>query len=99
NALGIREAAQRHLIGLFERRFAARVEAFTGLPAARHIGGRLMVVHDSGDDIVPHDHSTAMLREIPGATLLTTRDLGHSALTRDTATIQAIADFLDGTRA
>lgn len=97
NALGIRQPARERLIGLFEKRFAARVEAYTALPAASRIGARLLVVHDSGDDIVPWTHSEAMLREIPGATLVTTRDLGHSLLTRDEATIRAIADFLDGT--
>lgn len=94
NALGLREPARRHLTGLFEKRFAARVEAFTALPAARHIGARLLVVHDIGDDIVPHAHSSAVLPHVPAAKMLTTRDLGHSALTRDAATIEAIADFL-----
>ena len=63
----------------------SNVEAFTALPAARHIGARLLVVHDIGDDIVPHAHSSAVLPHVPAAKMLTTRDLGHSALTRDAA--------------
>lgn len=94
-ALGIRAPAQRRLVGLFERRFAAGVEAFTALPAALGIGARLLVVHDTGDDIVPYSHSESLLRDIPGATIFTTRELGHSALTRDAATIGEIVRFLD----
>lgn len=96
SSLGIREPARRRLVALFERRFNAGVEAFTALPAATHIGARLLVVHDSGDDIVPYAHCEALAQTVPDAEVLTTRDLGHSALTRDAATIGRIVDFVDG---
>src|SRR5690606_35935686 len=96
DALGIRGEARRRLVGLFEKRFDAKVEDFCSLPGAARIAARLLIVHDAEDDIVPHAHSEAVARAAPAATLLTTRSLGHSALTRDAATIRAIVDFVDG---
>ncbi len=96
DALRIREATRQHLARLFERRFAVSPAAFTALPGARGIPARLLVVHDEGDDIVPHAHSTALLQDIAGAILHTTRELGHSLLTRDHATIRHIVEFVDG---
>lgn len=98
DALGIHESAQQHLARLFERRFAAGAEAFTAAPAARHIRAQLLVVHDGGDDIVPYAHSEQLLRDLPDATFLATRDLGHSALTRDAATIDQVVRFVEANR-
>lgn len=98
DAMAIRERTRKCMTRLFENRFDARVEAFAALPAASRIGARLLVLHDRGDDIVPYTHSEAVLRDIPGATLVTTRELGHSALTRDAQTIAAIVEFLESNR-
>src|SRR5690606_4041424 len=76
DAMDIRPPTRACMTRLFQRRFNASVEAFAALPAVSRIGGRLLVLHDVGDDIVPCSHSEAVLREIPGATLVTTRDLG-----------------------
>jgi len=95
DAMDIRPPTRACMTRLFQRRFNASVEAFAALPAVSRIGGRLLVLHDVGDDIVPCSHSEAVLREIPGATLVTTRDLGHSALTRDAPTIQRIVEFIE----
>lgn len=95
DALGISTARQR-LVELFARRFHAPMQEFSALPGAAHIAARLLVVHDEADDIIPFAHSEAVLRAAPSARLLATRALGHSALTRDAATIGAIVDFIDG---
>jgi pimeloyl-ACP methyl ester carboxylesterase len=103
NALGIGTATRAKLVGLFEQRFRAGVDSYASLPGAARIAARLLLVHDGGDDIVPSAHSDALLREagarvgVGGRTarLINTAGLGHSALTRDAATITQIADFLD----
>jgi pimeloyl-ACP methyl ester carboxylesterase len=93
-SLGIRPATHARLNALFEQRFSARVVDFASQPGAGHINARLLLVHDSGDDIVPHAHSEALRRQLAQATVITTTGLGHSALTRDAATIGRIIDFL-----
>lgn len=100
NALEIQAATRTRLVGLFERRFRAGVESYASLPGTARIAARLLLVHDSGDDIVPWTHSDELLREAGARAghstrLLNTAGLGHSALTRDAATIAQIADFLD----
>jgi pimeloyl-ACP methyl ester carboxylesterase len=107
SALQIRAATRASLVELFERRFRAGVENYAALPGAARIAARLLLVHDAGDDIVPWGHSDELLREagagvaiggggaVRSVRLLNTAGLGHSALTRDAATIARIADFLD----
>lgn len=94
-ALGLRPTTRARLQALFERRFNASVASFATLPGTRHIGARVLLVHDGGDDIVPLAHSMELQRQVPAAQLLQTSGLGHSALTRDAATITRIAEFLD----
>jgi pimeloyl-ACP methyl ester carboxylesterase len=104
DALGIQAATRARLVGLFERRFRAGVESYASLPGAARIAAPLLLVHDSGDDIVPWAHSDQLQREAAAVAgdctprLLNTAGLGHSGLTRDAATIAQIADFLDGVR-
>jgi pimeloyl-ACP methyl ester carboxylesterase len=93
-ALRLEAATRARLLALFEARFDALADSYCSLPGAAHITARLLLVHDAGDDIVPHAHSAALLRELPEAELATTTGLGHSALTRDAATIARIADFV-----
>lgn len=98
--LGIGPAGQRHWRAAFERRFGAPPEDFQALPGAARIPGRVLLAHDPDDDIVPYDHALETLARIGGAVrLLTTHGLGHSALTRDPATLAVIADFIDGEEA
>lgn len=94
-SLGIRAATRARLTALFERRFGADVTSFSSLPGAARITAPLLLVHDSGDDIVPWSHSEELRQRLPHARLLTTTGLGHSALTRDADIIAAIAGFLD----
>lgn len=93
-AVALRAPARRHFEQLFQRRFGAGMDDFTALPAASRIAARLLVVHDSGDDVVPYVHATQLLEQLPQAEVVTTAQLGHSALTRDAATIERIVRFI-----
>lgn len=93
--LAIREATRQRLQALFLRRFGAGIDSFAALPGAARIGARLMLVHDTGDDIVPYTHATELLAQLRQAEVVTTAQLGHSALTRDAATIGRIVQFLE----
>lgn len=95
NALGIRPATRARLELLFRRRFGAEVAGFAALPGATRIAARLLLVHDSGDDVVPYVHASQLLAQLPQAEVVTTSQLGHSALTRDAATIDRIVRFIE----
>jgi pimeloyl-ACP methyl ester carboxylesterase len=87
-------ATSVHLHGHFKRRFGDPA-TFVAKPAAAIRQLPTLIVHDRNDDIVPFAHGEALLPELTKARLLATEGLGHSALTRDAATIVAIAAFLD----
>lgn len=93
--LGIRPPTRARLTELFERRFESRIHAFEALPGVTRMQSRVLIVHDTGDDIVPYAHSDRLRQELAQASVLTTRELGHSALTRDPPTIGRIVDFLE----
>src|SRR5690606_2044485 len=95
NALALRAATRRHLEALFHSRFGAGVDSFTALPGAARIAARLLVVHDQGDDVVPYVHASQLLEQLPQSEVVTTAQLGHSALTRDAETINRIVQFVE----
>ncbi len=95
-SLQIRSPTRKRLLHRFERRFGTGLDGFRALPGATRIAARVLMVHDADDDIVPHDHSNGLVEHVPAAGLLTTTELGHSALTRDAGIIGRVADFLDG---
>jgi pimeloyl-ACP methyl ester carboxylesterase len=88
-------ATATHLRRHFRQRFGHDPEFFMARPDAALQRLPTLLVHDRGDDIVPFAHSQALLPAFANARLLATDTLGHSALTRDAATIAAMADFLD----
>lgn len=88
-------ATARHMLDAFGRRFGAGPASFIASPDVVIRRLPVLVVHDRHDDIVPFAHSEALLPALQNARLLVTDGLGHSALTRDAATINAIADFID----
>jgi pimeloyl-ACP methyl ester carboxylesterase len=92
---GIQPATAHRLQHLFRRRFGSNPEFFIAAPGAATGQLATLVVHDRGDDIVPFTHGEELLPAIGNARLLTTEGLGHSALTRDAATMLAIGEFLD----
>jgi pimeloyl-ACP methyl ester carboxylesterase len=92
---GIKPATASRLQELFRRRFGSDPAFFMASPDAALTRLPALVVHDRGDDIVPFAHGQELLPAFPNARLLTTEGLGHSALTRDPGTMQAISDFLD----
>jgi pimeloyl-ACP methyl ester carboxylesterase len=92
---GIGAATDRYFQARFRRRFAVEPAFFTARPddALRRLP--VLVVHDRADDIVPFAHGESALTTLGNAKLLATEGLGHSALTRDNATIHSIGEFLD----
>lgn len=88
-----------HLQHHFRQRFGVDPEFFAARPDNTLRRLPTLLVHDRGDDIVPFVHSEGLLAAFTDARLLATEGLGHSALTRDTTTIGAIASFLDEGRA
>jgi len=94
---GIGAATDRYFQACFRRRFGTEPASFTARPddALRRLP--VLVVHDREDDIVPFEHGEAVLTTLGNARLLATEGLGHSALTRDSATIHSIGEFLDRT--
>jgi pimeloyl-ACP methyl ester carboxylesterase len=95
DALGLGPATRTRLEALFHRRFGADIPSFAALPGATRIAGRLLLVHDGGDDVVPYVHTRQLLEQLPQAEVVTTSQLGHSALTRDAATIDRIVQFFE----
>ncbi len=93
--LGIDAATASQMQSLFRQRFAAVPESFTARHASPPLQLATLLVHDQRDDIVPYSHAVELGAQLAQARLLTTEGLGHSALTRDAATIQAMGDFLD----
>ena len=92
---GIQPATASHLQKLFRRRFGTGPKFFVAAPAAAISHVPTLVIHDRSDDIVPFAHGEELLPALGNARLLTTEGLGHSALTRDNATMLAIGEFLD----
>jgi pimeloyl-ACP methyl ester carboxylesterase/ribosomal protein S18 acetylase RimI-like enzyme len=92
---GISAAAGQHLQARFRQRFGTTPDFFIASPEAPALRRATLLVHDRHDDIVPFAHSEQLLPNLASGQLLTTDTLGHSALTRDAATIRAIGDFLD----
>jgi pimeloyl-ACP methyl ester carboxylesterase len=90
--IGQRTAARFRV--LFQRRFGAQPEGFVAADVASRLKLPVLLVHDLQDDIIPCEHSTALLPLLQQARLHTTEGLGHSGLVRDAATIEAIAQFL-----
>ncbi|MEO8315291.1 MAG: alpha/beta fold hydrolase [Pseudomonadota bacterium] len=88
-------ATAHHVLGAFGRRFGTGPGFFVATPDVALQKLPLLVVHDRSDDIVPFGHGEKLLPALADAKLLATAGLGHSALTRDPATIIAMAEFLD----
>ncbi len=91
--LGIGEPTARLLLARFRKRFGSGPDFFMARPDSMQLP--TLLVHDQGDDIVPFSQSLQLLPQLPRRQLLATAGLGHSALTRDAATLRAIAEFLD----
>ncbi len=89
----LREPTVRLLRERFVKRFGQPPEAFTALSAAAHIHMPVLLIHDVEDDIVPLAQARSLQAAIPGAQLLVTHDLGHSAMLQDRETITAIINF------
>ena len=84
----------------------ARIESWVGYridelrvpDIARTLVVPLLLVHDEQDAEVSVTHGTAIAKAWPGATLVTTRGLGHRRILRDAGVIAQMVRFVvDGT--
>ena len=84
-------------------RFAAHIEHSTGRAAdsfaaaatGPSIGaGRVLVLHDEGDEIVPFSEGRQIVAAWPGAVLHPTRGLGHNRILRDAGVVQSAVTFI-----
>jgi pimeloyl-ACP methyl ester carboxylesterase len=94
-ALGLSARTEQRLLARFRQRFGAEPRDYGSMPGTSRIAARLLLVHDQGDDIVPHAHSAELAAQLPAAQFITTVDQGHSKLTREADTIARIVDFID----
>jgi pimeloyl-ACP methyl ester carboxylesterase len=86
------------------RRVRARSEkriglAWEELEVARRVGALdvpALLLHDAEDREVPLSESARLAAAWPGATLVTTRGLGHRRILRDRDVLARVADFLGG---
>jgi ribosomal protein S18 acetylase RimI-like enzyme len=92
---GIGAATAASMQERFERHFGTTPAFFSASPGVAPLRLATLLVHDRHDDIVPFAHSEQLLQRLANGRLLATDTLGHSALTRDAATINAIGEFLD----
>jgi pimeloyl-ACP methyl ester carboxylesterase len=92
--LRLSAATERALRLQFRMRFDAAPADYASMPGAGNITADLLLVHDHGDDIVPFGHSADLAARLPRARFLATGGGGHSALTRDAATLARIVDFI-----
>jgi pimeloyl-ACP methyl ester carboxylesterase len=85
-------------------RFLQRMETRTGLPLdethpSRVLGkidGRLLIVHDRDDPVVPFADAEEIIRHGgERAALMATRGLGHGRILKNEAVVEAIGQFLN----
>jgi len=92
--LGLSAATEQRLRARFLARFGRQPSEYAAMPGAGRIAARLLLLHDRSDDLIPYEHSRELATQLPAAQFVTTEGLGHSALTRDAATIARIVEFL-----
>jgi pimeloyl-ACP methyl ester carboxylesterase len=92
--LGLSGATEKLLRQLFDERFHARPATYASMPGAGRIAAPVLLLHDPGDDIAPYAHSAELFPQLANAQFITTEGQGHSALTRDAATIERIVEFI-----
>jgi pimeloyl-ACP methyl ester carboxylesterase len=84
-------AAMRHSL---ERRLRMRWDDLDIPTLVRQLTSRALVIHDRDDTDVPFHHAEEIVRAWPRARLVATTGLGHRAILRDPAVVQATVEFL-----
>jgi pimeloyl-ACP methyl ester carboxylesterase len=79
-----------------ERRLAFRWDQLDVVAAAREARAPALVVHDRDDPVVPWTDGAAVAAAWPGATLVTTRGLGHRNVLCDPEVVRMVTDFVTG---
>jgi pimeloyl-ACP methyl ester carboxylesterase len=84
-------AAMRHNL---ERRLRIRWDDLDIPTLVRQLTSPALVIHDRDDTDVPFRHAEEIVRAWPRARLVATTGLGHRAILRDPAVVQATVEFL-----
>ena len=66
----------------------SRLVGSTDLPPA-------LVVHDTGDAVIPIAGGRALAESWPGARIIETSGLGHNRILRDQAVVETVAGFIE----
>lgn len=96
DAVALAPEALDRMRASFEKRFGIRWDELEVVPAAPSMRAELLVIHDEGDREVPYGDGAAIAKAWPGATLHTTRELGHHRILRDPATVARAVAFAAG---
>jgi pimeloyl-ACP methyl ester carboxylesterase len=95
SVVGVSDEVIGRMTRSFERKFGYRWTDFN-VPrvAAPHMTAPLLVFHDEEDPEVPMSDGEAIVRQWPGAQLVTTRGLGHKRIVHDADVVSRGTEFL-----
>jgi pimeloyl-ACP methyl ester carboxylesterase len=93
-------AGRLGMAGGTRRALGQRVEAFLGDDFYRGLldaaPTRCLVIHDRGDDEIPHPAGRELADALPGARLMSTDGLGHNRILADPTAVEAACRFIAG---
>ncbi|MFN3202359.1 MAG: alpha/beta hydrolase [Bradymonadia bacterium] len=75
-----------------ESRYGLRFDQARGSNLTGQFTAPLLVIHDAGDEDVPHTEGERLVASWPGARLMTTQGLGHRRILRDPKVLMAVVD-------
>jgi len=91
----VHERGHQRLFALFRE----NVDGWDLSGVARRLTARALLIHDRGDEEVPHGESAELAAAWPGATLVTTQGLGHRRILKDATVIDQAVAFASAARA
>ncbi len=94
--LGIRTSVRERMEGRLVRRFGLPWADFDIRAAARQIAAPALVFHDVDDAEIPWKEGGSVSEAWPGASLVTSRGLGHTRIVHDTDVVARAVAFLAG---
>jgi pimeloyl-ACP methyl ester carboxylesterase len=87
------------MIARLERRYSLTMEELDARRHAARLDVPLLVVHDEGDAVVPHEDGASIAAAARAGRLVTTHGLGHRRVLRAPEVIHAVVPFVaDGVR-
>jgi pimeloyl-ACP methyl ester carboxylesterase len=97
--LGLGDEVQRALVARLERRYGLSMEDLDVRRDAARFTAPLLVVHDTGDRVVPFEDGRTIAQAARNGRLVTTQGLGHHRVLRAPEVLAAVVPFVaDGAR-